>query len=212
VEREREPSHSSSIPFQAAVRTGVSLPGGNLEGGANGSHPMSDYFDFQVPVVIEAGFKIHPMILLGAYGAFALGAVSQHARNLYCDNRSCTATSFRVGAQIQAQFRPGERLNPWASYGLGFESNTASASDGPNNSGGSVTYSGFEFARLAAGLDFRVSHLFGVGPFVEVAFGSYGHVHSTGGLFSSSVATDAGITDTALHDWVTFGIRGVLFP
>lgn len=192
------------------MRLGVSFPGGSLEG-ADG-YPMSRYFDYQVPVLIEAGFKIHPMILLGGYGSFALGAVSQNARSLYCDGRSCVATSFRVGAQIQAQFRPGERLNPWASYGLGFESSTASASDNPNSPGSSATYSGFEFARLALGLDFRVSHLFGLGPFVEVAFGSYGHAHTTGALFAASVSSDRGITDTALHDWVTFGVRGVLFP
>jgi hypothetical protein len=57
-------------------------------------------------------------------------------------------------------------------------------------------------------MDVRFSRFFGLGPFVGVDFGSYSHEHyqGTGGTI------DGSISSTSLHEWVTLGVRAVLFP
>src|SRR5277367_4636600 len=44
---------------QIAFRSGLSLPGGNIQA----NDPMSNDFNLQVPFLVEAGLKVHPMLL-----------------------------------------------------------------------------------------------------------------------------------------------------
>jgi hypothetical protein len=120
--------------------------------------------------------------------------------------RSCLASSFRIGVEIQVHFQPAERLNPWLGYGFGYESLSVSASGGGPEVSRSVN--GLEFARLSGGLDVRLSRSFGVGPVLDFAIGQYGHEHQQ----TNGGAADFSIQDSALHEWLTLGVRGVFFP
>jgi hypothetical protein len=197
--------------FQAAFRTGIAFPAGGIEG--DSAYSMGRDFNAQLPFLIEAGVRVHPMIVVGGYGEYTLGGVGQTFHDLglaQCgaSSRSCGSASFHIGAQIQVHFRPGERIDPWVGYGLGYESAWASSSGG-SLPPYSETFGGFEFARLAAGADFRINPWFGLGPFLGIDFGDYSHQHTQG---IAGFGTDQSVSNTALHEWITLGVRAVLFP
>ena len=58
------------------------------------------------------------------------------------------------------------------------------------------------------GLDFRLSHGFGLGPFVDFSLGTNTKDDNKVNSASSSQSID----QTAGHQWLTLGVRGVLFP
>jgi len=166
---------------------------------------MTNDFNVQVPFLVEVGFKVHPLLLIGGYGALSLGGVASTFANAQGCNtgRACGSVDLRVGLQLQVHFRPAALLNPWVSYGLGYESVSASSSGGGTAPTGE-TYSGFEFARFGGGVDLRLSRYFGFGPFVQVDFGTYTGEH----LAEPTATQDANIPNTALHEWFTAGEGG----
>jgi len=199
---------------QVAFRSGVSFPAGSISGAPN--DPMSGDFGLQVPIFLEAGIKVHPMIFLGAYTSLSIGGTSSAFADAQgCvsgSSRGCGSTDWRIGLEVQVHFRPAELVNPWLGYGLGFEQVSASASGGGSPATGE-TFSGLELARIGGGADFRVSRIFGFGPFIEVDFGSYSQEHVQGVTATGAASTvDQSISNTGLHEWVTLGVRGVLFP
>jgi hypothetical protein len=195
--------------FQIALRTGAEIPAGDVSAAQGDS--MSNAFSVQIPFLLEIGVKVHPMIFLGAYGGPSIGGTSSvfSGAQSCSSSRSCIGTDWRVGLEVQVHFRPAERLNPWVGYGIGYEAASVTASGGGMPEG-NESFSGLELARIAAGLDFRLSKLFGVGPFAEVDFGSYSHEHVQ--TVSPPATSDQSIPNTALHEWISVGVRGVLFP
>jgi hypothetical protein len=198
--------------LQLALRTGVTVPAGSVSGAAGDS--MSRYFAAEVPIFVEIGFKIHPMLFLGAYTSLSLGNASSTFRNAEgCGGagRSCLASSLRVGVEAQVRFKPSERVDPWVGYGIGLEVSSASASGG-GVAEASQSFTGIELARIAGGADVRLSSLFGIGPYAELAFGAYSHAHVDGYVGPAEKTGDTDISDGALHVWTTIGVRGVFFP
>jgi hypothetical protein len=172
---------------------------------------MGHDFNAQVPFLAEIGVKVHPMLFLGGYGSFAFGGASSTFSNAQgCTGsswRGCGAVDLRIGLEVQVHFAPAALVNPWAGYGLGFESISASASGGGQPTVGE-SFSGFEFARFGVGADVRLSRYFGLGPFGEVDLGSYNHEHIQG----ATTTSDGDIPNTSVHAWITLGVRGVIFP
>lgn len=188
-----EPPPPASTGFQLAMRTGYSVPLGKAEGGL----AMSDLFSGQVPLFIELGGKPIPYLFLGGYLGFGFGGPAGLLKQT-CGGR-CSAASFRLGVEGQVHILPAGLANPWVGYGIGFESSAIGT-----GAEGSLGFGGVEFARLGAGVDFRISQGFGVGPFVDLSLGNYS---------SASIGDeDEDLEDTALHEWVTFGARFVVFP
>jgi hypothetical protein len=152
------------------------------------------------------------MVFLGLYGGPSIGGTSSTFANAQeqCppgSSRSCVGADWRIGLEVQVHFRPAALFNPWVGYGLGFESASASAS-GAGVPPTGVTYTGLELARFAGGVDVRLSRYFGLGPFVGLDFGSYSVEH----VEDLRTRVDQSIPTTALHEWITIGVRGVLFP
>jgi hypothetical protein len=206
-ERARDDAPPARTGFQLALRTGVQIPVGAVSSQPDVS--MSSTFKAQIPFLLEAGIKVSPAFFLGAYTGLGFGGVGQafhDAERCDAQGRSCSASSFRVGIEIQYAFQPDERMNPWLGLGVGLESGSASATGGGSTQ--SSSYSGVELARFDGGLDFRLSRLFGVGPFAALSLGEYSHASTQGpgGNF------DGSITGVALHEWITIGVRGVVFP
>ena len=121
-------------------------------------------------------------------------------------NATCVGVGVRIGAEIQYHILPAGALNPWLGYGLGYEA----AGYGMSYPGYDETASasGFEFAHFMAGLDIRLSHGFGLGPFVDFSMGTYSKVDDKVNGVTSSESIDR----TAGHQWLTLGVRGVVFP
>lgn len=192
--------------FQMALRSGVSLPFGKVDGDAD--LKMSDLVAPQVPLIIDIGGKPIKQLFLGAYVGVGAGAVAGETDD-WCDreNLDCIALSLQAGVQVQYHILPHEDLNPWIGYGLGLESVIIGITHGDED--GSLSFGGFQFARFMGGVDFRINRTLGIGPFVDFALGQYG-----GYRYDAPVITDdeGDYDDKKLHEWLTIGARFVFFP
>ena len=161
---------------------------------------MSDLLGVQFPFTVDIGAKVIPNLFVGAYLGSSVGLPSGDLADV-CDfaGKDCLAYGLRLGIQAQYHILPAGPVNPWLGYGLGFESLGRTVSkDGATSS---TSIGGFELARFMAGVDFRVTPLFGVGPFVDLSLASF-----------SSVSNGAKINEKAMHEWLTLGARFVFFP
>jgi len=196
-----------------AIRTGYMVPMGDGVGASPGDPPgssnkMSDVFSGQVPLFIELGGKATPNLFVGGYLGFGFGGAAGQL-DTACKQAaaSCTAVGVRFGAEIQYHIQPAEASNPWIGYGFGFESITLSET--VRGLSGSSSFGGLEFAHLMGGVDFRLSPVFGIGPFLDFSAGKYTTYH----VDVPGVATqDGDVPTTATHEWLAFGVRGTFFP
>ncbi len=188
--------------IQVAARSGVALP--------IGMHA----FDVQVPLMLDFGWKLGEHVLVGIYGGAALGGGGEDQR---CGTEAtCRSLSLRAGPQVIYSFRPSARLNPWAGLGAGIEWSSIQATANKEDplarmmarpATSTVNLFGWDFARLALGLDVRAERDIGVGPFIEGAVGRYTSMKSQSGPFSGS-----GPGHATAHGWMMAGLRGVLMP
>jgi hypothetical protein len=193
------------VGFQLGLRTGYQVPMGNANGGPNGQ--MSNFFAGQVPIFIELGGKPIPNLFVGGYLGLGFGgAAGDFDAGCKSANLNCATLSVRLGAEILYYILPGETADPWLGYGIGFESSGITMSNGSQSY--SATDTGFEFAHLMGGIDFRVSRVFGIGPFVDFSVGQYSRYHAE----LPTGTEDGDIQNTATHEWIAFGARGVFFP
>jgi len=204
------PSIAHAVPppartgFQMAVRTGFSLPMGESSDGED----MSDIYSGQVPIFLDIGGKVIPNLFIGGYFGLGFGGAAGRLGDI-CDaaNATCTTVSVRLGVEAQYHFLPAGSANPWLGYGVGFESSGVGISAGGRD--GTVTLTGFEFGRFGGGVDFRISRTFGIGPFLDFSVGNYSHAKYD---LPGTVTDEGSIANTATHEWLTFGVRGVFFP
>jgi hypothetical protein len=200
---EREQGPAIRIGFQMALRTGYALPAGNATGEESGE--MSELSAGQVPLIVELGGKVVPNLFLGGYLSLAAGPAGGQADD-FCDDGDydCYVSGLRAGLEGHFQLAPHGNLNPWIGYGFGYESLTLTLVNE-----GSRTLSGPEYARVMAGLDFRLGRSFGLGPFLDVSLGKYTRYRDD---LPGEDTTDGDIPRTGIHEWVSFGARFVFFP
>ncbi len=201
---------------QLALRTGLSIPLGDASGAPRDE--QRERYSVQVPFVFDIGAKFWPNVYIGGYLGFGVGAEGANERvEELCDDNDgntendieCSAYTLRIGVEARYYFSPDATLDPWLSYGIGYEAATQSIDDRPQNRAEETTAGGIEFARLGVGFDWRASRVFGLGPLVEIAAGQYTHTRTE----VNGVETfDGPIDDRALHGWATIGFRGVFFP
>jgi len=192
--------------LQLALRTGYALPLGHATGVT--SDDMDDFFSGQVPFLFELGGKPTPQVFVGGYFGFGVGSTSGRTdQDCARSGFSCTSGTVRGGVEVIGYASPGEKWSPWFGYGIGYESSEIRMSGPDGNS--AFTLSGPEFARLMLGVDYRFSKDFGLGLFVDFSLAE----------FTSAAASPPGgqnqslrIPDKGLHEWLAFGVRGVLFP
>jgi hypothetical protein len=191
--------------FQMALRTGFALPFGKASDDAK----MSDFVTGQVPLFVEIGGKPIKQLFIGGYVGVAFGGVAGDMEDA-CDTLDVdcdVAVTTRLGVEVQYHILPDQDLNPWVGYGLGLEGTSIAVTDGDQD--GTITNAGFEFARLSAGIDFRINRVFGVGPFADFSFGKYYSYQIDAPRFPDE---DGDIEDRAFHEWLTVGARFVFFP
>jgi hypothetical protein len=190
---------SERTGFQAGIRTGYSLPMGELRAGRE----LSSLASGQLPVIVDVGVKLVPSLFLGVYLGLGFGGVAGAAKNSCAvANAECEVAGFHLGIEAQYHFLPAGSVNPWLGYGLGYESSSAARRVAGTTT--TMTLSGVEFARLMAGVDFRLTRVLGAGPFVDLSMASY-NTYTNG-----STAMD--FSDTSTHQWLTLGARFVFFP
>lgn len=165
--------HPDPVPMprrgsQLALRSGAALPAGHLAG----SSPMAALTATQIPLFMDIGAKISRYVFLGGYASVAFGGVTDRWERNGCRAKDCGSYSTHLGAQIQIHFGSFERANPWIGYGFGYEWLWTTGSPGR-------TYRGPEYGRFMAGLDFRLSREFGLGPFVDATLAQYTDTSTT---------------------------------
>ena len=179
----------------AAVRLAWAPVIGNVSRGI----PMTDAMGAQIPVQLDGLWRIGPASV-GVYASWGLGLVSSGACGAGAD---CSASGVRLGVQGHWALRPiGEaRIVPWGGMGLGWE--WAFQTRERLGSRTSWRWSGPELA-LQGGAEWPLAGRFGLGPFVQLAFGRYGRVS----LDTSAASASADIDTRAVHAWVQLGVRG----
>ena len=202
-----EPKEQGHVGFAAVFSIGYATPSGDATGAPNDS--LSSSFGSQVPLSLELGGNVTPSLFIGAYGTFAPGgAGSTLGTTCTTDQLNCSSNSVHGGLAVRLRLLPGELVEPWIGYGVGYESNTVSASSSQSSATASVNVTGWEFGHFSAGVDFLAARMFAFGPFVDVAVGQYSHIHTE----SPTQTQDADIVTTGLHEWITVGVRTVIMP
>jgi hypothetical protein len=110
-----------------------------------------------------------------------------------------------LGVEGVYRFLAEQKFAPWAGLAIGYE--WASEDIDRANLGGGATYRGFE-GIVQAGGDVRMSSQLVLGPYAEIAFGRFETTDTRGRFGNTSTETTSDITNTAVHTWIAFGIRG----
>jgi hypothetical protein len=210
ADREADTGERKAVPhggFALALGLGYSAPAGSSTGEKDAD--LAKTVGGQFPISVEIGGNVTPAVFIGAYGSVAPGGVSASLDTTCTQARlDCSSHSLRGGFAFRYRFLPGGPIQPWLGYAVGYESTTVSASSTVYAGTASTEITGWELGHFSFGLDFPVERYLALGPFFDVAVGQYDHVHSQ----SPTQALDADITNTALHQWITVGVRSVFMP
>jgi hypothetical protein len=175
--------------IRLGLRLGYALPMGNADEGDK----LGDTVSGQIPIWIDAGYMVTPNILVGLYGQYGFASIKNCPSGV-----SCSAHDLRIGIQGQFHIMPTGSADPWLGLGVGYESLGGSVSAGGLSADFSAT--GFEFANLQGGADFKIADAFAVGPFLSFSLGQYSSQSANG--------TSSSIDKKAMHEWLTFGVKG----
>jgi outer membrane protein W len=187
--------------FEVGLRTGYAIAMGD----SAKNSPLSDSVSGQIPIWLDAGYRINPSWYVGAYGQYGFGMVASKVKDACAaTGRSCSAHDIRFGANVHYHIMPAESFDPWVGLGLGYEimSTSSSGGGGPD---GSSSAKGFEFLNVQVGGDYKVTPQLGIGPFVSFSVGQF----SSASASSAGVEVSGDIPDKGIHEWLTLGVRGV---
>jgi hypothetical protein len=184
-----------------SVRTGFAIPFGKAD--ADAANPLDNELTGGIPIVLEGAVRITPMISAGLLFQFVPLLVKDTAENNCGNGVSCSGAAYHLGAELLFHF-PQQGFVPWVGVGAGYEWLSLTASEaGVSATAGA---NGFEFLMLQAGVDFRLAPQFLLGGFAMLSFTQYGSESAAYG--GNDVSTD--VTDTAVHEWLVFGVRGTV--
>lgn len=164
-------------------------------------------FENQFGVYLEGGVRLNHHLALGVYGDFGHGDPASNVRAepaCAASGFNCTASTGRVGVLLRHTFQPAAYTTPWLAIGTGYEWGDVNLEDPFGGSQRYFSYTGWEIARLMAGVDLRTNPIFGVGLYGGVSLSRYSHY--------TDATTDVSLPSGALHSMVEVGVRFTLFP
>lgn len=190
--------------FEAGVRLGYALPMGQITG--SGTNPaLSNFYSGMVPLWFDVGYRASPHFYIGGYfqyGFAFIGPLSGTSTGVSpCSTLDCSGNILAGGLDARYHVQPEETFDPWVGLGIGYEVANFTMSQG--NSSGTLSFNGFQFLNLSLGGDLRASRSFAVGPYAMLSFGEY----STCGTSGAASSLNCNISQTALHEWLSFGVR-----
>jgi len=186
--------------IEAAVRLGLAIPAGSMQSGTS----LDSYAGSAVPLVLEAGWRIDPSLFVGARFLYAFPQLKNPMGS--CNsNVSCDGFDTSLGVEGVYRFMADRKFAPWAGVGFGYE--WASEDINRPNGGLGGTYRGFE-GLLQVGGDVRTSSQLVLGPYAEVSLGRFETTDGRLRIGNTTTDTTMDIANTAVHTWISFGIRG----
>jgi hypothetical protein len=191
-------------PPESGVSIALSVGYGIPMGSVSGSQSMSDLYSGAVPLQLDVGWRFTPNLYLGGFFQYSFAFISskQEAACTLNGWTGCSGGVMQFGADFVYTILPYATFAPYVGLGLGWEIaslNYTSASQSVSES-----VSGFQFARIILGGDFRVGSAFRVGPFVNFSLGQFSS------LSSPNTAANGTISNKAIHSWLQFGIKGTV--
>jgi opacity protein-like surface antigen len=172
------------------LRLGYGIPMGDAADGAE----LGDFVSGMIPIWVDAGYMVTPNIMVGAYFQYGIASIADD----FCGEADCSGSDVRFGVQGQYHFSPGQKIQPWAGIGVGYEIANINAEIAGVEA--SFSTKGFEFLNLQGGADFEIANAFVLGPFASFSLGQYSS--------SSSGGESEDIEDKAIHQWLTIGAKG----
>jgi opacity protein-like surface antigen len=185
----------------AQVSLGLRLGYGPALGDSAKDSKMSDGVKSQIPIQLDATYKLTPNFSLGGYTSYGFGQTGSEFSDL-CDAIDCSTRVVRLGVQGIYSFDPIGQLRPFAGVGAGYEWGSLSGEAGGQDV--SVSFRGFELLNLTAGADYAVSPQFAIGPYLGLSVAQYSNMTLDDGVDEFSGEID----EKAMHQWLQFGIRG----
>ena len=196
---------ASATGLDVGARVGYGIPFGNLEYSATDSNrdePLNDFVTGQVPIWIDLGYRLIRSVLVGAYFQYGFAFVKDCPSGV-----NCSAHDTRLGLQAQRRFLPGEPIDPWVGFGIGYEWLGASQRVGGRET--DISFDGFEFANFQAGLDFATVAGLSVGPFASLSLGEYSHIS----VAPPDLGSGGGdIARKDIHEWLVLGVKAAFDP
>ena len=196
--------------FEGVLRVGYGIPFGKISASEGNLH---NAIHQQLSLALELGWRVMPKLFMGLSGQYGFGihAIRFDALCAISDDSNCSATDVRVSVEAQYHPMPGQKLDPWIGFGVGYEWFTLSLND--TGAEGSTTFSGFELAKLQGGLDVALTPYFRIGPFVSFSLSEFSDISiSCSGPFNGCGAQQGSIASRSLHEWLLFGVRAALRP
>ena len=198
-----------AFPAEAQValdlKLGYALPTGDVIefGGSDFYGPMKNTWSGAIPIEVAGRYRFSPSFSAGVYFQYDPVLI---ASRLCANGMTCSGYDMRVGVEAVYGFFPDGFLNPWVSVGTGWE--WANFSIATATDSAAFTYSGWEYFNVQAGLDFNLSRMFAVGPYVGYFGGTFTSMSSTqaGASASASIPSEF----RAFHGWIQFGAKGTV--
>ncbi len=145
--------------FELGVAAGYSQGGGPVGGGMR---HLEDLANVGGAVELDAGYRVTPNLILGAYGTLAA----------YQNGDTIDGSSDVIGATAGLQagwhFRPDRSLDPWVRLGTGWKAMWIS----PDHTK-TTALQGLELARVQIGLDYRASRDVAISPVIGGSLGMF---------------------------------------
>ncbi len=199
-----------AFPAEAEValdlKVGYAIPTGNAaaSGGVDVyAGAMNKLWSGAIPLEVAGRYRFSPNLSAGVTFQYDPAFVATWSCSA---GLSCSGYDMRVGVEAVYGFLPAGFLNPWLSVGTGWEWTHLYVTD--NVLANSITFSGWEYFNVQAGLDFNLSKTFAIGPYLGYFGGSYTSV--SGDLSGSSVNGSIPSEFRSFHGWVQVGAKGTV--
>ena len=146
-----EPARAADNAFEITLGVGYAQGFGDIGGNQRN---LTDQSSAGGELQLGLGYRINPNFMVGVYGSGSIHDTGSYTSgsNIY------TATA---GVQANYHFLPAETWDPWIGLGSGWRALWIN-----HSAGGTDSRHGLDLARLTAGVDYRVSSLFAVSPYV----------------------------------------------
>lgn len=166
---------------------------------------MSDGLKSQIPIQLDAAYRVTKDVAIGAYFAYGFGQVgSELDASCEANGQDCSTSDMRLGIQAFYSFtQVSPQFVPWMGVGFGYEWGKWEATGG-GFADESATFKGWEFLNLQLGGDYMLNPQFGIGPYIMFSIAQY----STAEFESGGLTLSGDIEKKAVHEWLGFGVRG----